>query len=816
MIITTLTTNKIGAMVAVMSASHKIIITLALLLMIVLTVPSAVTAINIDQDDWTEKFNESDPGYSYSDLEYGENQNLTVAAFNVTNDNNRIRFKTNITDGTVDGLTDDRALQVYIDTAPEGDEGLDSETNLGGLNSFFEGLGSMNADYRIQVTESGVPVVQEHDERLQYNTVKRVESLEETDEQVIIEIKPETIGIDQLTSAEPIEAKYAYIDDPYGLDDASNYLWAPNGSVTLPQIETTKNAEVNATVEFGDEKVSQAASVDFILSDDDTELTKSIAEDQLPTSGEENVTFEPKVRNFEGTVELEVVVEGDDTYSIDRADINNTVEISSNGLDEQKYGAKIPLSIIEAKVDFGTGDDLDSDTSVSYTLDSEGTEDVGSAVDDNLESGDSQTNETFTVNPYDFDEEGAEVNVNVDDTDYPLDEAQGVDKIAVGESLSSASGGGSQLTFNADEIGHEFSLNIKESGSLDVGSDDGFTLNVSLESIQSNGGENISRVDHVINFDEELKIADKSQNVSYINTSEDWVVGENEPIIDNGAGTFEVDLVNSTDPTSDVVTEGNNETLYQIEFEFEDGLQDEMAQGDEGERTYSPSIVSEETNIRNLSANQGLSFTSTEDEITVRNPDTAITEATVTHRTEGSDMVGTPAKFDVEVNSNEGKLDKIMLNGTDNGKATKLSGQSGDNLVIDCGGASSCGTTEQLQGEQLQYTPSSDDTDFDGTSYSTFQFNITVVYNGGSKKFYIPSDAEGIDNSALQTRIYNFGDVDGIDGGADSNDLVEVLRKTPAESGGLPWGDEELAAADIDNDGEVAMNDVSLIYEYLN
>jgi hypothetical protein len=788
--------------------------------MAVLTVPSAVTAINIDQDDWTEKFNESDSDYSYSDLT-GENENLTVAAFNVTNDNDRIRFKTNITDGTVDGITDDRALQVYIDTAPEGDEGIDSETNFGGLNSFFEGLGSMNADYRIQVTESGVPLVQEHDERLQYNNVKRVESLEETDEQVIIEIKPETIGIDQLTSAEPIEAKYAYIDDPYGLDDAGNYLWAPNGSVTLPQIETTKNAEVNATVEFGDEKISEGASVEFTLSDDSTdeELTKTIdiggesTDDQLPTDGEVNHTFEPKVRNFEGTVELEVVVEGDDTYSTDRAEINNTVEISSNGLDEQKYGAKIPLSIIEAKVDFGTGDDVDSDTSVSYTLDSEGTDDVGSAVDDNLESGDSQSNETFTVNPYDFDEEGAEVNVDVDDTDYPLDEAQGVDQIAVGESLSSASGGGSQLTFNANEIGHEFSLNIKESGSLDVGSDDGFTLNVSLESIQSNGGENISRVEHVINFDEELKIADKSQNVSYINTSEDWVVGENEPIIDNGAGTFEVELINSTGPN--VVTEGNNETLYQIEFEFVDGLQDEMAQGDEGERTYSPSTVSEETNIRNFSANQGLSFTSTEDEITVRNPDTAITEATVTHLTEGSDMVGTPAKFDVEVNSNEGKLDKIILNGTDNnGTATKLSGQSGDNLVIDCEGDSDCGEEPD---EQLQYTPSSDDTQLTSGVYDTFQFNVTVVYNGGSKKFYIPSDADGIDNDALQTRIHKFGDVDG-DGSADSNDLVEVLRRTPAESGGLPWGggDEELAAADIDNDGEVAMNDVSLIYEYLN
>lgn len=779
-----------------MSSLHKLIITLVLLLMAVSIAPSAVTAIEIEQDDWTETFNGSEDNYSNLT---GGNGNLNIAAFNVTEDNSKIRFKANISNGTDDGLTDNNGLQIYIDTDPEGDDGLDSETVEDDLANYFDGLGAMNADYRISVTDAGVPVIQEHEEGLQYDTIQRIE-MEEKGEQITLEIESETIGFDQLDTEEPVEAKFAYVDDVDAANKEANHVWAPENAVTLPEINVVENAKVNATVEFGDEEVSEDASINFILSDSNGVVAeRSIADDQLPTNGTESITFTENNNNFAGAVELEVEVEGDDTYSTAREEINNTVNISEDGLDPQKYNGKIALSIIDAEVSFGNGENVDDETAVDYTLIDNGGNEVGNAVDNNLEEGDTQTNETFTVNPNNFNEDG-EIGVEVDDTDYPLDEAQGVDDISVGGSVTK--------TFDAAKIGHEFILSIDQN-EADVTSDNGFTLNVSLESNESAGGQNISTVDHEIDFNgEDLNIENKSQNISYVNVSESDIVGPDEPDINNETGTVEIFLAND----SDIVTEGNNETLYQIEFEFEEGLQEDMDEGDAGERTYSPNIVSETTNIANLSTGSKLSFTSEEDEIDVRNSETDITDATVTHLTEGSDMVNTTTRFAVEVDTNEGELKKIMLNKTKpDGTVGKLPNRPDDNLVIDCNNESSCGV-----GEELQYTPTKDNETWSGidNGYNTFEFNITVV-DGDDDKFYIPSDTENIDQSDLQTEIHRFGDVTE-NGEAESSDLIEVLQQVPEESGGLPWDDGELAAADINNDGEITMSDASLIYQELN
>jgi hypothetical protein len=178
-------------------------------------------------------------------------------------------------------------------------------------------------------------------------------------------------------------------------------------------------------------------------------------------------------------------------------------------------------------------------------------------------------------------------------------------------------------------------------------------------------------------------------------------------------------------------------------------------------------------------------------------------------------MVNTTARFAVEVDTNDGEVKKIMLNKTNaNGTVGKLPNRPGDNLVIDCGGASSCG-----EGEELQYTPTSDNDTWSGISgsYNTFEFNITVV-DGDNDRFYIPSDAENVDQSDLQTEIHRFGDVDE-NGDTESTDLIKVLQQVPEDSGGLPWDDEddeEVAAADINNDGEITMSDASLIYQDLN
>ena len=771
--------------------------TLVLLFVMLVITPSAVAAIDITQDDWNERYNESE--HDPSNL-YGNNNNLDVVAVNLTDD--KVRFKSNVSGG---GLDKDNGLQIYIDSEPSGDDGLDTSTEAGSLSTFFDGLDDLNADYRISVTDSGVPIIQEHDGGLSFDTIQTIE-MEEDGDQIALEVDRETIG-----DPDPFKLKFAYIDDISNADKKSKFLWANETATKISgnSVSNQENAVIDATVEFGDENIDDTdkSEIVFTLTDDNGEVGTPKVIDDYSSNGKRSVTFEEDAANFEGTVELEVEVNDDSDYSTDRESLNNTVTIGQNGLSGQNYNAYIALSIVEAGVTFG--DEPTDDTTVDYTLRDNDGDDVGSAEDSNFELGtDTPLNKTFTVNPYNFKGSG-ELEVDVDDEDYPLTETKSIDSISEGSSLSSTTNPSSHLAFDADTIGHKFTLNIKES-SLNFDSDDGFTLEVYLESIANNDGKNITRIDHVVEFDDRLNIEDDSQDVSLGDTYENEVVSNS-----TSAGEYAITLRNISDNAPDhVLRNGTNETLYEIDFTFEDGLKEDTDQGEANALEFNPTTINDDTELLNLTSGENPSFTSSNTApVKVVNQDTTLTDVSVTHVTDGTDMANRPMEYSVDVESNDGELDYITLNRTDNGTIEKFPDRSGypdDNLVYDCDTEESNATCET--DPNLRYTPKPENTTGNVPGYNDdFKVNITVVDSGGNKYYVQPADVE---QGSLRTEVHVFGDVTG-DTSVTAKDVRKVLNNVGETSGGRPWGDQdqELATYDINNDGEITMRDVTLVYD---
>lgn len=775
---------------------RKVTIALTAVLAVVMVVPAPVAAIDIiDQVDYTEEFNNSTNPY---DGLYGENETLDVAAVNITDD--KARFKANITGG---GLNDSNGLQIYIDSTPNDDVGLDAETDAGDLGTFFEGLGSMTADYRISVRDGGIPVIQEYDEGIIFNTKERV-TIEEKGDVVALEIDRATIG-----DPEKFEAKFAYVDEIGSADNKNKFVWAPNSSIEIndTQISQVNNAEFNTTVRFGDENVSDAASVEFILEDDTGEIASRTFNDYTGNTTI-NAKFTRDVKNIEGEVSFTVEVNDGENYSTSNDNLNNTV-IIGEGFDDGEYNATIPLSVIEASVEFGQDPDINQGTSIEYNLINNTGDTVRSTTNDSFDSSSTPVNQTFTVNPVEFNNEG-KVSVEVSgDDNYPLDNTKSVANIQEGNSLSSTSG--STVIFNASKIGQRFTLTPNQS-SLNFDDDNGFSLNVSLE---SDDGENISQINHTIAYNESLIIEDR-QDITFYNASPPNSSNDLEKIsINNDSGEVEVDLTNVS---GSIVPNGTNQTLYGINFTFENGLQDETLQGNENALELGFSTISDETKITNLSAEVGAypSFTSSSGgPVAVTNPNTKITDVNVTHLTEGGDMVDAPTKFEINVETNDGELDKIRLNKTNqSGFTTNLSkNDADDKLVIDCGSGNANSTCDGT----LQYTPNSTNDTFSDSQYDeSFWFNITIVDSAGNR-YHVPNDVDSVDTDTTRIDIYRFGDVDDSTlGGLGEEDVREVLKNVGEETTSLPWSDKKLARADINNDGEITMTDVVAVYNEFN
>ena len=764
--------------------AKKIAITLIILLVAIAAVPSTVAGLGIDEVNWDQKFNDDDPS-NYDPL-VGDNTELKEVYVNETD--TKVRFRANIS-GTNPGLNNDDALQVYIDADTDVETGLTDDTVSGGTwEEFYDGVGTMGADYRISVRDGGTPIIQEHDTGALFETITSIK-MEETGKSVMLEIDKETIG-----DPETFDTKFAYVADPGTSDvQSSDYVWAPDAPIRFADsVETIGTATVDASVEFGDESVDNDATVVFELRDDG-ETVDTIENSTYSGSGTLTETFTVNNDTYNGQVELAVDVQDDDDYSLDRENINNTVEITSNGLDEDdKKSGKLALSLIEAEVNFGS-EDPDDDASVEFSLtDDEPSEVADPVVTDVTKS----TTQTFTVNPNDFNEKG-KLKVDVlNDDDYPYSETKGVDSITVGSSLTDDN----KKTFDADTIGHDFTLDSE--GSVNIENSDGFTTNVSLES--NTEGSNVTSVTHVMNYDSaNLNGSDISVEVNNTISGENYII-EKDTIEEAGKYGIEIYTVNNY-ADNPVVEEDENQHLYEIELNFSDGLQGELSQGSDVIK-FTPTTA-DRTEIFNQTngVNNELSYTSSTQDVGVDNTETRITNVEVTHLTDGGVMENVTAKIDVSVETNQGKLANITLNQTDGSAFPR--NDANDKHVIECS-ETSC---ESLSGE-LRYTPTEENaTEATGGGYTEEPFfNITARHENGD--VYTLSDYD----STVSVKVYRFGDV-AVDANGkytvETADVRAVIQNRGEGDGTLPWDDDGLARSDLNNNGEVTIADVTKIVE---
>ncbi|ERH06728.1 MAG: hypothetical protein J07HN4v3_02352, partial [Halonotius sp. J07HN4] len=479
---------------------------------------------------------------------------------------------------------------------------------------------------------------------------------------------------------------------------------------------------------------------------DDGETVDTIENNTYSGNGAVTETFTVNNDTYNGQVELAVDVQDDDDYSLDRESINNTVEITSNGLDEgDRESGKLALSIIESQVNFGL-EDPDDDASVEFSLTGEGGSEVADPVVTDVTK---PVRQNFIVNPYDFDGEGELIVSVLDDDDYPLSGEKRSVSFSPGSSPSKKS-------FDATAIGHEFKLN--PDGSVNIDSNDGFSVNTSLSSDGSDGGSNVTSVTHIVNYDSEnLNQSDISVNFNNTFDSENYTTF-NDSILNTEAGQYGV-RINSINDISDnpIVAENENQHLYEMELNFSDGLQEDLDQGSNVIQ-FTPSTA-DGTEIFNQTdgTNNELSYTSSRDKIKVSNAETRITNVEVTHLTDGGVMENVTSKIEVSVDTNEGKLTNITLNETDGSAFPR--NDANDKHVIECSEAS----CESLSGE-LRYTPTEKNaTEATGGGYTEEPtFNITAR---SEDRVYNLNEYE----STISVKVYRFGDVD-----VDANDKYTV------------------------------------------
>jgi hypothetical protein len=766
-----------------MSLVRKSTIVALVAIVVVSTAPSAAAGID-EPDDWSdhEVFDESEASDSYST--HGNNKSLKKAYINVTS--STVQFRANINATGVDGL-DDNALQIYIDTDLDAQTGLNSETvSDNQWGDFYDGVGDIGADYRVTASDGGVPIVEEHDDDAIFDTLGEVDIVESGDK-VVLEVDKETIG-----NPDDFDVKFAYISNPGTADPSeSEFGWAPENAVRVGSEggEAAKTATVEPTVTFG-EALDDEASVEFTLTNDDG--TQTVKQVNHSSSSDLTETFTVDPNNFDGGDSSEITVEviDDDEYSFER-EVDNTKSIGSlsGGGTE---APTIDLATINATVKFGT-EAVDEDGSVIFTLTEN---DDGDTTDREIDySSSADLEESFTVNPNNFGSSGILKVEVVDDETYPYSETKDVDSVAQNNSINKL--------FEADTIGQDFTLINEQTDPYDIATNpDEFTLDVKLESEASPTGSDIYVVRHVIDFDP-ARIDEENISVNYdagptdFKTDDYLTTGVGTDV--EGDGTYEIEIVAAGDynTDSDAIREvGKNETLYDVTFPLED-IQGEIDQGPENAIDVTPNTA-DETELFD-SNNNSVSYTSSAQTVNVSNSNTAIEDEGIeyTHLTEGGNMVGAPMKFDVGVTTNDGKLDEIRLENT----GGAVLEEDGSDVKINCNSKSSCDGI-------LEYTPVQSNNTAVSGNYEREEFHI-VIEDADNEETTIPDDTEDIDN--VWAKIYKANDVNRDTKPADVDDVRAVISNRTRGNGELPWDENEVARADLDNDGEVGITEVTTI-----
>lgn len=775
-----------------MTTYRRAALTIGIVCLAIAAVPSTVAAIE-------------EPGWGSKDSVFDDSGNSDTALekgyIHTTEDTVQFRANFSHSSTSTNGL-DGGTFQVYIDSDADSETGFDKNTvNDGDWGPFYdEALGSIGADYRVLLSDGFTPMIQEYDGDAGFEKVKDISTAEDEDG-IVAEINKETIG-----NPATYNVRFAHISSTADTSPKdSDYTGVPDKAVRISEdgdsSDATETATVNADVQFGDAAVDEDATVEFTITDDNGDVAGTRPVDFSGDGKTNDVTFSVVPTNFdEGNGEVAVEVVGDDQYLFER-EVDNTAEITGITDGGDSYTVHLHLSTINATVEFPNSPTVDEGTTATFTLkDDNGdksSRDVPITSNDDKEV-------YFTVNPNNFGGGSkSELSVEVTgDDDYPF---KGSSELSSGVSEGSSI---DPADFNAGDIGQEITITGPGSDvDIDGGTgDQKFTVGVELD---TTGGEAIYSFLHVIEFDSDRLDEDNIVLTTKDNAKDggntlpganskngDYAVTVNER--EEEPGKYEISITSNGMNDPSVLDSGNTKKLYELEFKLEntDDLAEEINQGES--INLAPSTA-EETRLTDTNGDV-LSYTSSAENVDVTNGNTRITSTEITHLTEDGNMVNAPTKFEFDIQTNDGKLDNVKLSDSDSGQ---LSESGDDDTKIDCGGESECDDT-------LTYTPSGGEATLAGDEYAPNRnFEVIVEDSSGETYTYDDQDLDALDPAT----IYEEADASesGDDGEVTLGDVTTVIRNRGAGDGGLPWDDDDLARADVNNDGEIDITDVTSV-----
>jgi|GEM_PF-5660930 len=766
---------------------HRIAITVALLFGMILVAPAAVSADNGPEEiiNATDNDDFGDGGAANFSVEEEETDDKIIWHVNTTANGGE--------------LVNNDSLHIYIDD--EDKVGLDDETvDSPRWGDFFDGLNPIAADYRVRVSDSGTSqreVVEEHISDVSYDEVGKVNTTDsdELDNGTKITLEKEDIG-----TPDSFEYKFAYIAAPGEFDiDNNEFRWAPDRSQPFEDGEATlTRTSIQATVSFnGGDITPEADNVEFTL-DNDTADDGSPVESEVVDITEAtnsittNIRYDPE--DFGGDAELTVETDGDEKYPFERDGLNNSIEIGSlsNGAN-----FTVEISRIEAAIGFGREREGDEEVVGSFDLEnnSEETSEVNFT-----HNGEGKFKQNYTVNPNNFD--NGEVILDIDTI-----AGENYDFSAEKDDLDFSA---AEVAFNASQLDYEFGFELLGQGGfggyddtnpdLVDDNDNGFTVQVNLSADEAGDvNDSVQQIVHVAEFNESELVA-QPINESDLDTASRNV---NADLIEvnNSAGEIKINVF-SGDTSENILSVANASSeepfSYDVTFEFADGLDPEELD-QEPDAVVTELEIDPNVTLRNAE-NETLSVLADSTSIDIENSKTVVEEDEITHLTEGGDMVGSPIKYEIDVDTNDGNLSRATLFDDEGVKLTseELSGSS-DNVVLKANPFESDDNTAEADG----YVQTGE-----------FDIGITdgqnrVIYNATDDMVDEDQEQENV----LQTTVYKEYDVTA--SGQDNVTTEDVLRvaervpEDPVEE--LPWDDKVSARADFDNDGEVTSSDLGVI-----
>lgn len=788
-----------------MSTAHKIVLTVGLLLTISVIAPSAVAAID-QPDDWDDEgdqvFDEGE--VNFDDL-VGDADGLEDIFISAEDD--RVLFRVDTDDG---GGLDEEGLLIYIDT-DDGTSGVTSETFD---DDYYDGLinpndENMAADYRFSVSDSGLPVLSEFDETFGFLTVGFEGEIEENQnnaDEIVVELDREAIG-----DVDDFDVKFVYVEDEDDdiLSESENYLWAPLDSAPVGEdgAQDPRDFEsFNVTAEFGEE-LDDEAEVSFEVIDDGEEIDVEINES---AGGEDEIEeeFNVDIGPIDDDVVVEVEVVDGDKFGFERDEIDNTVDVNYDDGDEALDDATIEFSYVEGEVE-GIDDDINDE--IVFTLENEDEDlDDERTIDVDGDT-DAVVEEAFTINTDSgllFDDGTLEIEVDDDESfegDYEFNPPSP-----------------ETFRFEANELDGEFTLEFEydtgETFDLASGENE-VTVMVNLSSDE----QEIDQLDHVIGLDDSFDVSEED-------IEENEVFDDFENDTDPEEGDVLVDISNLGDSIVDG-TDGEEEvTLYNITLQIDEGLGDDLEYGET--ESLSLETVGDETELINNTGNGANELTlfnselnetdkGNVDGVEVEDLDHEIEAFDIEQTTAGGNMVGAETRFDVSVETNGGNVEFINLSEGD-----EPSTMDDEKKVFEAGDDFDA---EDEIDTTIAYTPDNASIDEDeftpSTDYVPTEYNVTVEVDadaGESEKFSTQDEIED-----------EIDDDDELDAIVSAEFDVRVGDPTPTEEvqvedvqflldeqgeevdGELPWGDEDLAQADLNNDGEISADNVFAIFNEL-